>query len=739
MLMRYPMMLDGGQPVGDVLTLLQDPDAATGAGIVLVRQTHRLEVVWYVAGAQQLLAACQQAPSGDSLAAAMHAVPPRAGSDTAWPVARRVEVSPGDDWRTNGAEWRVAFAGSRLVGVLPPQHETAAMMDPPSVAAEPHPPAAIAPPMQAPAAPAAGALPAPRGPTRGRKRPPADDAPDTVGAEPAMAGSAPDIAGSAPNAPATTDSLLAVARVDAPAAIAPSATASGTLRIGLAPAPSPTDEGVMRFDSTTSETQLGIDVMVEAPDFTCRTGWKHRLTVEKSDPFAATLTLDLVPLAPTDRTARTALVRVHYSYRGQPAGVAMRVIALGDATDDEVATIAPPRTASLTIAPSAATVDLTIRISRRDASASARELIWTLVDCAHPAITLPDAPLVQKVGDRDNASSFASKVTNQVNAADGTVMVDTMLRSIGTLIRRAIPDEVLTTLQVLRAVVGPARLPRVLLLTDECHVPWELAFLDAAPDITRAPYLGAQFAISRWIHGEDDIAVPPPSTLSVRDLAIVLGSYDASSLAPLPHAKEETTALTAESTTAPARFPRVTSVAATADAIVDLLDGTVMAATGTVAPQMVHFACHGEVLGTGVAKRSVLYLNDGSPLQDTLFIASALGRSAKSFIFMNACQVGVGGEELGQYAGFAGYAIAAGFSGFIGPLWSVNDEVAKRIAVDFYRRCFGTDGTASRPVGDVLADMRNQYLSEPDPKKRQSTWLAYVHYGHPHFTLTHAQ
>jgi hypothetical protein len=128
-----------------------------------------------------------------------------------------------------------------------------------------------------------------------------------------------------------------------------------------------------------------------------------------------------------------------------------------------------------------------------------------------------------------------------------------------------------------------------------------------------------------------------------------------------------------------------------------------------------------------------------SPLQDTLFIASALGRSAKSFILMNACQVGVGGEELGQYAGFAGYAIAAGFSGFMGPLWSVNDEVAKRIAVDFYRRCFGTDGTASRPAGDVLADMRNQYLSEPDPQKRQSTWVAYVHYGHPHFTLTHAQ
>jgi len=361
-----------------------------------------------------------------------------------------------------------------------------------------------------------------------------------------------------------------------------------------------------------------------------------------------------------------------------------------------------------------------------------------MVDCPHPSVALPAAPCVQKVGDRDNASSFASKITSQVNAADGTVTVDNMLTSIGTLIRRAMPAEVLRTLTAVHAAVGPSRLARVLLLTDEVHVPWELAYLESPPDPARAPYLGAQFAISRWIHGEDDIPVPPPATLEVRDIAIVLGSYEQSNLAPLPHAKDETTALLAKAADSPTRFPRVTSVAATADALVDLLNGALPAASGPMAPEMVHFACHGEVLGTGVAKRSVLYLNDGSPLQETLFVSSKLGRTRKSFLFMNACQVGVGGEELGQYAGFAGFAIAAGFSGFIGPLWSVNDEVAKRIAVDFYQRCFGTDGSPSRPVADVLADMRSQYLSEADPKKRQSTWLAYVHYGHPHFTLTHA-
>jgi hypothetical protein len=553
------------------------------------------------------------------------------------------------------------------------------------------------------------------------------------GAEPAMSER------TAPGAAAATETLLAVARVEAPAAIAPSPTASGVLTIGLAPPPSPTAEGVMRFESDVSTTQLSIDLMVEAPDFTCTAGWKHTLVVQKADPFTASITLDLVPVVPEDRAARTATVRVHYSYGGQPAGTVTRLIALGDVTAAEVAEIAPPALApALSIAPTSTPVDLTIRISRRDQSESARELIWTMVDCAHASVALPAAPCLQTVGGRDNASSFASKVTSQVNAADGTVTVDNMLVSIGTLIRRAMPAEVLRTLSAVQAAVGPSRLARVLLLTDECHVPWELAYLETPPDPARAPFLGAQYAISRWIHGEDDIPVPPPATLAVHDLAIVLGSYETSNLAALPHAKDETSALTAEAASSPGRFPRVTSVAATADALVDLLNGVLPAASGPIAPEMVHFACHGEVLGTGVAKRSVLYLNDGSPLQETLFVSSKLGRTAKSFLFMNACQVGVGGEELGQYAGFAGFAIAAGFSGFVGPLWSVNDEVAKRIAVDFYQRCFGTDGTPSRPVADVLADMRSQYLSEADPKKRQSTWLAYVHYGHPHFTLTHA-
>lgn len=791
MRMLYPLILDGAQPAHESREFLQDDETPHGLDIVLVRTVQRMQVQWLIAPIPLLIEACNTAGADDDLATAMLIAPFHLGARVGWATATPVPATSIRAPLMVDDSWRVIVAGARVIGVVAPAGYSSATQARPStpagaVASEgaglkepedpaeklpespgpPPPPAPpgpplppgpmpppgpgapppIAPPGPSPQAPPAASMPTPAGSApfsilRGRRRsqptrPAPPPEPDAVMAGSTMTMASPDTA-DAPDDTGDTDTLAAIARVELPSSHTPSPGATVTLVIGLAAPPSPDADGVMQFYSPARVTQLGIDVMVEAPDFTCADGWKHRLIVHKSSPYTASLTLELAPVITAERSVRLATVRVHYGYRGQPAGVAVRTIALGNATFAEVAAMPLPADVSLHVAPSTTPVDLTIRIARRDQSDAARDLIWTLLDCAH-AVTLPDAPLVQKVGDRDTASSFASKVTSQVNAADGTVTIDNMLRSIGTLVRRAMPVDVLRVLQDVAKAVGPARLPRVLLLTDECHVPWELALLDTPPNATRAPYLGAQFAISRWIHGETDVPVPPPATLSVRDLAVVLGSYEASNQAPLPHAKEEAAELAAEASRGPGRFPRVSSVAATADALVDLLNGAVPGPGGTMAPELVHFACHGEVHGTGVAKRSVLFLNDGTPMSDLLFASSTLGRTTNSFLFMNACQVGVGGEELGMYAGFAGMAIGAGFSGFVGPLWSVNDKLAKRIALEFYQRAFGTDGSAPRPVADVLADMRSQYLSEADPKRRQSTWLAYVHYGHPHFTLAHA-
>lgn len=766
-MLTYPLVLDAAQRVGDLQAQLSEPGAALPTA-ALIRWRDGVIVRWYVMHTSALTARVVRADGHLTLIEAF--------ALSTVPEARRCDLAELQRQAPDDSRACVVFAGTRLLGVTVTQDEErsdrlAASAPPPPIApprppftAPPvgptiPPPAAPSPapepprPVTPPTVPAPGPKPPPEAPEfddgmfgiwqpqrHGPKAMLGDDSGDVIFAEIATPRGGDDSGVAQSRVDGSDeeewDTLAAIARVDLPSRAMPAEHVR--LVIGLAPPPSPEVEGIMRFVSKRSVATLDIDVMVEAPDFTAADGWKHRLTVTKADPFSATIGLELAPANPADVTVRTSTIRVHYSYLGQPAGVVVRTLCLGDVSDADLATMAPPVNPPLQIAPSATPVDLTIRISRRDQSESASDLVWTVVDCAHP-IPLPDAPIVYRIGSSESASAFATRVTSQVNAADGKVLLDNILCGIGTKIRQAMPQGVLDALDAVAKAVGPNRLARVLLLTDECHVPWELAYFLAPPDAARAPYLGAQFAVSRWIHGEHDIPVPPPATLRVSNLAIVLGSYEnAATLTLLPHAKEELALITEQATSFPAQFPHVTSVDASADALVDLLNGVLPAAEGTLEPEMVHFACHGEVLQTGVARRSVLYLNDGSPLPEIIFAASALAREHKSFLFMNACQVGVGGEELGRYSGFPGSAIAAGFSGFIGPLWSVNDEIAKGIAVDFYRRAFGTDGSPPRPVADVLADMRSEYANEKDIKKRQATWLAYVHYGHPHFTVTHA-
>ena len=155
---------------------------------------------------------------------------------------------------------------------------------------------------------------------------------------------------------------------------------------------------------------------IDACDNYLDTHRKHTLTVNKADPFTNSLSLHIRPLAPDDLTVRVATVRVHFSYKGKPAGMAVRRVALGDATLEDAEALKQAPVAPLHIAPSTTPVDLTIRIARRDESDAARELLWTPLDCADP-IALPNAPMVQKVGDRDTASSFAAKVTSRVDVS----------------------------------------------------------------------------------------------------------------------------------------------------------------------------------------------------------------------------------------------------------------------------------------------------------------------------------
>ena len=91
----------------------------------------------------------------------------------------------------------------------------------------------------------------------------------------------------------------------------------------------------------------------------------------------------------------------------------------------------------------------------------------------------------------------------------------------------------------------------------------------------------------------------------------------------------------------------------------------------------------------------------------------------------NACQVGTAFGMLGEYAGVAGKAIRAGFRGFVAPLWSVDDAVAKAISLGFYQAAAG-GGT----VAEYFRTTRGKFR-ETDTEDAHTTWLAYLFYGHP--------
>jgi len=100
-----------------------------------------------------------------------------------------------------------------------------------------------------------------------------------------------------------------------------------------------------------------------------------------------------------------------------------------------------------------------------------------------------------------------------------------------------------------------------------------------------------------------------------------------------------------------------------------------------------------------------------------------------ALVFLNACQVGTAGADLGRMAGFPGALARGGVSGFIAPLWEVQDHVARDTAAAFYR--FALD--QAQEVGEAWRTLRAR-----TPAGGSITPWAYVFYGHPCLRLDRA-
>lgn len=491
-----------------------------------------------------------------------------------------------------------------------------------------------------------------------------------------------------------------------------------TLEVGLSRTPVAGVTGSVNIPAGGDALELGVDVIADG--FELPEGGHRTLWVLPGELEASRVSVPLV--APPGDAPRLSQLVVHFTFRGVPCGIAWRRIAVRPAN----ACTSPPGGRDWLQEGGAPApvrldgehpVDLTVRIDKPDQDQSSGRFVWSF---ATPhAADLPD-PVAVDLG-RD-AASFARILIADVRQHEGRETLTHALRGIGALIAEKIPNAFFVLLRgVWDRAAAEGRAPTVLLLSAEPHVPWELALLEEPLDPDRPPFLGAQALVARWITGRRGVPLPPPRTRSIHRMAVVAGDYGGSSRHhPLPQTLGEAESLTRD-------YPAV-RLSATHAELARLLNGEVVENGVPVGTQAIHFACHGKVAPKDPA-RAALLLSDSAVLSPSLFRAAPVGRKHQPFLFLNACQVGQAGEVLGEYAGFAGASISAGFSGFLAPLWSVEDNLAHDFALEFYRRAF-----TPTPVAEILRDLRARYTLD----NRRSTCLAYIFYGHPDLLITRA-
>ena len=548
-------------------------------------------------------------------------------------------------------------------------------------------------------------------------------APPPLAKRPAASPGMPTRQNAEPASEAAPVEVTAYPRVEHPEQVTVGVAFDFIIGLGSTVMAGQTDAGPMVLTAPTGATSLAVDIQVVADGFQAPNGWRHVLHVAVADPFSAAVTLSLVPdLQDTPIKARA--ITVHYAYDGVTRGSITRYLAVAmpgvvmPAADSRGIDLLQhqPAAPSINVSASTHVPDIELNIAKADGNEASGTFLCTMRN-AH-GIPVPDAGIPIDLG--NDPRTFARQLIDEMPRNDGGELLQFMVEGSGDLIARQLPAEFWQMLRDVHAVVGDARAITLQLNSADPYVPWELALVDPPLDPTRVPILGAQVSMGRWILGNGAVASPPRTSLQVRSFAVMAGMYMAatSGLKKLPKAEEEITELeTAYRDRGAIRY----------DCTAPALNSLLSAAVGGGA-QLVHFAGHGQVdpLRPGDA---ALFLSNGSAINPMLFRRTPLGRNNAPFMFLNACMVGVGGEMLGDYGGFPGNCLAGNFTGFIAPLWAVNDVIAKWVALEFYRQAMATP---SRPVAEIMRDVRQAYAQHPNA----SSYLAYVYYGNPFLTIT---
>ena len=549
------------------------------------------------------------------------------------------------------------------------------------------------------AGPAPGGVPTSAPPAPGPPMEPVPPAP-SIGGGGVTIGTGAGTIGNEPDPPRTT-----FARLSCPDAVV--AEQAFDLIVGLADRPDArvVGEALRRPPSSVGPYTMTIQLVADGLRLADpRASWRIDLPVTADEPYPF-VTMRLVPDAQAAPVTATS-IRAMYSIDGNPIGLAVRSVAVVRSAEllGSAPTQPPAQGVDLALPSGHVAPDLTVRIERAESEASGALLVQLLA--ADPTIDMPDAPIRIDIG--GDPAADLRRIVNEMQEVEGRPTQYVALRGIGLTIAEQLPIEFWNALSRVAERTGD-RPPTILFLSAEPYVPWELAVVDPPLDPDLPPFLAAQATVGRWVLGQRRPVLPPPMSLPVQGVAAVSGVYQLPGWQRLADAEAEAEDIV--------RVYKATPVDATIGGILDLLQGQPVA-------DVIHFAVHGTY--DAEEAKDGLILVDGSAL-DPLAVRGVALRG-HPFVFLNACQVGRGSQILGDHAGLAAAFLFAGASGVIAPLWSIDDRLARDIAVRFYERAMRGEAPA-----EVMRTERAAFRDAPETMS--STYMAYQFFGHPGLRL----
>ncbi len=256
-----------------------------------------------------------------------------------------------------------------------------------------------------------------------------------------------------------------------------------------------------------------------------------------------------------------------------------------------------------------------------------------------------------------------------------------------------------------------------LVITDEPFIPWELTWPYGYQGETwedETPWC-LSMRMTRWLHRDQEgSGLPgPPAHLDLERFAFVGPSQ--ANLSAVSREGSDLKALMQQAGVCDTSPPANT-----------LAQVTALLESGDY--DWFHLASHGEFAAANSDLDSALRLDGNQPFTPS----SLIGPEVQGHLFqrrpgfvLNACHTGRQGLALTQLGGWANRLVGSGAGLFMGPLWTVTDESARRFARHFYALLLEGD-----TVAQALHGAREVIRQTGDP-----TWLAYSVYAHPNARL----